>query len=350
MRREISQFPKCAPEPRPSAEARRSAHSTRVPRSRCPHQRPHPLPHPPHAFAAAACAALALLVPLSFVGPAGATTPDLPQGTILDGFASELTDPGGSPPGMNVPCTPTRAHPYPVVLVAGTAGNENVSWQSLSPALADEGYCVYGFNYGSTSITDGRFYGLGDIPKSAQELATFVKGVLADTHARKVDIVGHSQGGMMPRYYMKFLGGAAQVNMLVGLAPSNHGTTLDGLTSLTELFGSAASTGGTCDACTQQEAGSAFLTALNAGGDTQAGPRYVVIESRYDEVVTPYTSAFLEGPHVDNILLQDQCPSDFSEHLGILYDPVAQQDVLNALGADDPTFVPACSVVPPGIG
>ena len=52
--------------------------------------------------------------------------------------------------------------------------------------------------------------------------------VLAATGAAKVDLVGHSQGGMMPRYYLKFLGGAALVNRLVALAPSNHGTTLDG--------------------------------------------------------------------------------------------------------------------------
>jgi triacylglycerol esterase/lipase EstA (alpha/beta hydrolase family) len=281
---------------------------------------------------------------------AGAATPDLPQGTILNGLATELTDPGGSPPGMNVPCTLTSAHPYPVVLVAGTIANENVSWQALSPALADEGYCVYGFNYGATPITAGRFFGLGDIPTSAQALATFVSGVLSSTHASKVDIVGHSQGGMMPRYYVKFLGGAAKVNMLVGLAPSNHGTTLDGLTALTSLFGANLNTEGDCDACTQQLVGSSFLTALNQGGDTQPGPKYVVIESRYDEVVTPYTSAFLTGPHVQNILLQSQCATDFSEHLGILYDPIAQQDVLNALGPDDPSFVPTCSLVSPGIG
>jgi triacylglycerol esterase/lipase EstA (alpha/beta hydrolase family) len=305
----------------------------------------------------AACAALSLSMmgALSEVGTAGATTapataPDLPQGTIFTGFQTELSDPGGSPPGMNVPCTLTATHPFPVVLVAGTAANENVSWQALSPALADEGYCVYGFNYGATPATATRFYGLGDIPTSAAALKSFVNGVLTKTHAKKVDIVGHSQGGMMPRYYMKFLGGAAKVNMLVGLAPSNHGTTLDGLTALTELFGPNLSTDGYCDACTQQEVGSSFLTSLNAGGDTQPGPKYVVIESKYDEVVTPYTSAFLTGPKVQNILLQNQCSDDYSEHLGILYDPIAQQDVLNALGTDSPSFVPTCSVVPPGIG
>ena len=41
---------------------------------------------------------------------------------------------------------------------------------------------------------------------------------------------------MMPRYYLKFLGGASKVNTLVGLAPSNHGTTLDGLFTLASYF------------------------------------------------------------------------------------------------------------------
>jgi hypothetical protein len=38
---------------------------------------------------------------------------------------------------------------------------------------------------------------------------------------------------------------------------------------------------------------------------------------RYDEVVTPYTSGFLatDVNPVTNIVLQDKCPSDTSEHL-----------------------------------
>ncbi|CAM5231106.1 Alpha/beta fold hydrolase OS=Streptomyces tendae OX=1932 GN=F3L20_09145 PE=4 SV=1 [Streptomyces tendae] len=58
----------------------------------------------------------------------------------------------------------------------------------------------------------------------------------AATGAAKVDIVGHSQGGMMPRHYLKFLGGAAEVNALIGIAPTNHGTTLGGLTALLPYF------------------------------------------------------------------------------------------------------------------
>ncbi len=40
----------------------------------------------------------------------------------------------------------------------------------------------------------------------------------------------------MPNYYIKFLGGASKVDTFIGLAPSNHGTTLSGLTNLISDF------------------------------------------------------------------------------------------------------------------
>jgi triacylglycerol esterase/lipase EstA (alpha/beta hydrolase family) len=311
-----------------------------------------------HPLVAAAVAALvAVLLPWGSI--AAATAPPraaVPPGTIVQGVLADLTDPGGTPPGMNDwTCHPSTTHPYPVILLHGTLFNENLTWQALSPELVDAGYCVYGFDYGTGPYSDQGVYGVADIAHSAIELARFVDYVRIATRARQVDIVGHSQGGMMPRYYMKFLGGAPSVHMLVGLAPSNHGTTLDGsdaLLAVAHRLGIDAFTVAGCVACTEQinGQGSSFMATLNAGGDTVPGPDYVVIESMYDEVVTPYTSAFLKGPHVQNILLQAQCPTDFSEHIGIVYDPVALQDVLNALGPDDPGFQPTCSFVPPGIG
>ncbi len=287
--------------------------------------------------------------------PAGAATaasPPLPIGTIFTGLAAEILAPTSMPPGTdNWNCHVSAQHPYPVVLVHGTLFNEAASWQALSPMLANAGYCVYGFNYGATSLTFGRAFGLAPIPQSAGELAAFVSRVLAATGAPKVDIVGHSQGGMMPRYYLEDLGGADKVNMLVGLAPSNYGTTVDGFTDLylplsSAIPGLSFSTLG-APSFDEQFVGSSFLTALNRGGDTVPGVKYVVIESRYDEVVTPYTNAFLHGAGAQNILLQDQCSSDFTEHIGIIYDPVALQDVMNALGPDSPTFHPTCSLVLP---
>lgn len=253
-----------------------------------------------------------------------------------------------SPAGSNNGCRPTAAHPYPVVLVHGTFANMYDSWGALSPDLANNGFCVYAFNFGQT-IDPSSIDGTGSIEKSASQLSTFVNKVLSSTGATKVDLVGWSQGGMMPRYYLNNLGGASKVNMLVGLAPSNYGTTLDGITTLASDLGilgvTVSVTTAICPACTQQLQGSSFLTSLNTT-PTVAGVKYVVIETKDDEVVTPYTNAFLpSAPNVQNILLQNQCSQDASDHVSIAYDSNALSDVINALGPDNPTFVPSCQSV-----
>ncbi len=75
-------------------------------------------------------------------------------------------------------------------------------------------------------------FGLGDIKHSARQLADFVDEVLRRTGAQQVDLVGFSQGGMMPRYFLNALGGGPKVHNFVGIAPSNHGVTAQGLMNL----------------------------------------------------------------------------------------------------------------------
>ena len=237
-----------------------------------------------------------------------------------------------------------------MVLVHGTFEDMADNWQALSPLLSDHGYCVYALNYGSYDGSGAiGVDATGPIESSAQQLGSFVNRVLVATGASQVDLVGHSQGGMMPRYYMKFDGGAAKVHTLVGLAPSNHGTTLDGLFTLAGHFPGANAALTACPACAEQAAGSAFMTKLNSGGDTLPGVDYTVIESTNDEVVTPYQSAFLSGSHVTNITLQSQCAVDQGEHLSMAYDHIADADVLTALDPAQPV-VPACTPVAPVIG
>jgi len=229
-------------------------------------------------------------------------------------------------------CKPSAAHPRPVVLVHGTFASSVDNWLTLAPYLEDRGYCVFSLDYGQLSGVP-LIYGLGPIDKSAEQLKVFVDKVLAATDATETDLVGHSQGGMMPRYYLKFLGGADKVNALVGIAPSNHGTTLHGLTKLLPYFPGAEDLLSTATPAVAEEiAGSDFLTKLNAGGDTVPGVHYTVLATKYDEVVTPYRSQFLDGPDVRNILIQDLCPLDLSEHalLG-LTDRIAFHEVGNAL-------------------
>ncbi|MGW0968514.1 esterase/lipase family protein [Streptomyces sp. NPDC002516] len=232
----------------------------------------------------------------------------------------------------NYSCKPSATHPRPVVLVHGTFGNSVDNWLALAPYLTSRGYCVFSLDYGQLPGVP-LFNGLGPIDASAAQLQGFVDKVLAATGAAKVDLVGHSQGGMMPRYYLKFLGGAAKVNALVGIAPDNHGTNLNGLTNLLPYFPGAkdllsAATPGLAD----QIVGSAFLTKLNAGGDTVPGVHYTVIATKYDEVVTPYQSEFLSGSDVHNVLLQNLCSLDLSEHVAIgILDRIAYHEVANAL-------------------
>lgn len=266
-------------------------------------------------------------------------------------LANAALRPDTDPPGADDwTCRPSAAHPRPVVLVHGTVDNMTYTWHTLAPLLKNNGYCVFALNYGELpGLHVGlpgsvHTFGAGPIAASAAELGAFVDKVLASTGSSEVDIVGHSQGGMMPRYYVKNLGGAAKVDKLIALAPSNHGTTVDGLAKLPGV--PYLLTTGLGPAVGDQMVGSAFLRDLNAGGETVPGVTYTVVESAYDEIVTPYTSAFLTGPHVTNILLQDQCAADTSEHLGITFDAIALRDVLNAL---DPAHAkaPDCALTLP---
>lgn len=267
-------------------------------------------------------------------------------GSLAGGPAAHADTVDVSPPGANDwSCKPSTAHPYPVILVPGTFESMAKNWATMAPALKSEGYCVYALNYGTTNGIDAT----GPIADSAEQLAPFVDAVLAATGAKKVDLVGHSQGGMMPRYYLGFLNGAKKVNHLIGIAPSNHGT--QGLITPTpEPVPPATSLGGSnCQACADQQAGSPFLAMLNSIGDTVAGPAYTVISTTHDEVVTPYQSQFLAGSarQVTNITIQDKCPADLIEHDQTPNDPVVQRLVSSALGRPagqpaDPAYQPSC--------
>jgi hypothetical protein len=309
-------------------------------------------------------AAATLLV---FMAPSAASaTYSVPYGnTALADAAWNETWAPESVVGANNNCKPTSAHPYPVVLVHATLADEGSNWVTLAPLLANEGYCVYAFNYGETAaslplipfITPGRIDGLDHIEKSAEELRTFVGKVLSKSGASKVDLVGHSQGGMMPNYYIKLLGGASKVNELIGLAPSNHGTTLDGLTNLLEDFPFASEfTTGLLEllgapSLPEQEETSPFIKKLFGSGDPiVAGVRYAVIETNHDEVVTPYTHAFLNGSGITNITIQEQCPADPVAHIGMFDDSPSLQNVLNQLSSTpNPSFKAGCTNYGQGI-
>lgn len=231
---------------------------------------------------------------------------------------------GTPPPGANIPCDPKDKHPYPVVLVHGTFETMEQNWDLLSPRLKEKGYCVFALNYGNR--------GLGRIGESAHELDVFVDKVLAYTDTEKAQLVGHSQGGMMPRYWIKYLGGKEKLVDLVGLAPSNYGTKLG-----SDEMQNALGIDSPCPACDQQQDDSRFIKRLNEGDDTPGTGSFTQVATDDDEIIIPYTNCFLKGTErTSNVTLQDYNGGLPVTHQNIYNDPFAQKLVFDALANPGP--------------
>ncbi len=262
-------------------------------------------------------------------------------GSILDG----VDNPGTPPPGANVSsCVLTALHPDPIVLVHGTFGNQNDNWRALAPYLANAGYCVYTFTFGQTWYSGG-LGAVDDIGTSAQQLASFVGRVRSETGASRVVFVGHSQGGMLPRYYARYLGGAAYTKQIVALAASNDSTSVDGIGTLASIFpGASVLLWLFCPACTQQVTPSWYASGVDSSPVAYAAIEYTNIATTADEVVTPYTQAFLPAAaNVSNLRVQDVCPNDPVGHIGLAYDAGVAQMIVNALTPSQARPVPCAS-------
>jgi triacylglycerol esterase/lipase EstA (alpha/beta hydrolase family) len=210
----------------------------------------------------------------------------------------------------------------PVIIVAGTSANQplaSVFYAPMAARLRADGYRVYIFG-----LPGG---GLGDIAQTSQSLNTFADSVRAQTGASKVDLIGHSQGGLVGRYYIKSLGGASEVDSMISLGAPHYGTALANIGAFLGL--------GNClgvIACNQMAIGSSFLNNLNAGDDTIGNVRYTNIASTFDEVVFPYTTSFLnnDGNNV-NVKVQSPCWARVVGHLGLAIDGTVYSGIQDAL-------------------
>ncbi|EKT78641.1 lipase [Rhodococcus opacus M213] len=276
--------------------------------------------------------------------------------SFLAGVPLELGNPGGSAPGSNDwSCVPSDAHPEPVVLVHGTGGARQTNWAVYAPLLANEGYCVYSLTYGNFPELPWPLDAIGGmtpIDTGTAQIATFVDQVLSSTGASKVDLVGHSQGTLQANNYVKFFGGADKVSKIVSLAPPWHGTYGNDQISVGRsmralgIDDEVAAGFPVCGACPEMFQGSAFIDRMRADGVYVPGIEYTNIATRYDELVVPYTSGIEPGPNTTNIVVQDGCEQDYSDHVAVAGSARAAGFVLNALDPAHPRDVPCRFVAP----
>ncbi len=104
--------------------------------------------------------------------------------------------------------------PRPLIMIHGFAMNR-ANFVPLAFRLARAGLGpIVGFEYWS----------LGRVAAAARQLAWFVEQVQGLTGAPQVDIVGHSMGGVVGRYFVQLLGGDGAVANLITLGSPHLGT------------------------------------------------------------------------------------------------------------------------------
>ena len=124
---------------------------------------------------------------------------------------------------------------------------------------------------------------------TAAQVAAKVNQIKAQTGAKKIDIVTHSMGGLSSRYYLKFLGGTANVDHWVSLAGPNHGTNIAYLCLILTPI-----------SCLEMLPGSSLINKLNSGGETPGSVKYGTWWSPCDEIILPPTSTIMSGTAVNH--------------------------------------------------
>lgn len=204
----------------------------------------------------------------------------------------------------------------PVIIVAGTFSPAFAN-EPLAARLRADGYRTY--------IYELPGLGLGDIAQTSKPLASFVDNVLAQTGVGRVDLIGHSQGGLVLRYYIKYLGGSQKVDSAISLGAPHYGTVVADIATILG-FGSCLG----IIACQQMAQGSAFLDELNAGDDTIGNVQYTNLYTAYDELVRPVGNATLRDG-ATNVKIQSQCWFRFVGHIGLILDGTVYSGIEDAL-------------------
>ncbi len=167
----------------------------------------------------------------------------------------------------------------PVILVHGILGQRHLYWNIFKRRLESDGVrfhdCV--LPYGM----------LGDIRIAARFLKDKVDSALRGSHQEKVDLVCHSAGGLVARYYLMYLGGDRQVERIVTMGTPHQGT------YFSWMIGPPLS--GIAHVARQTRPGSRFLDEINGPGAIPKGVAFHNLWSPIDGIVVPSHNSKLAG-------------------------------------------------------
>ncbi|CAH0027745.1 unnamed protein product [Clonostachys rhizophaga] len=236
----------------------------------------------------------------------------------------------------------SEKHPNPLIMLHGLSANREVDLNTLGWNLTDAGYCVFSMTYGAHTLVPW-IGGLKSMRESAKEVAAFIKEVKTKTGAQKVDLLGHSEGGVMAIYVPMTQSGIAEiVDHNIALGPAIHGAKYFGFTDLlyfggevTRNLASLALKVLGCAACDDMATDGDVYDDFkaNAGKIIQPGNKASIIMSNADTLVAPATSR-IDEPGARNIIVQDTCPDDAVGHAGLAWDKTVWGLVVNELTED----------------
>jgi len=169
-------------------------------------------------------------------------------------------------------------HRPPVLLIHGFLGTRG-SMFVLEQRLLRDGFQVFSFNLGMLNVRD--------IRTSAFLIHRKVETICQQTGIRRIDIVGHSMGGLIGLYYVKRLGGKDQVRRMVMLGTPARGTWVAALGVATLGLWSASSW--------QLLPGSDFLDDLHKGPLPNEVEFFTIAAER--DWLCPPSATQLEGAH-----------------------------------------------------
>jgi len=165
------------------------------------------------------------LPPMRGLAPLTPLGPQLPNAvTPAPGTWRPPAQGPSQPPSQNPPQPPAddpAGAPYPIVLMHGMFGFQKIELLGLdyfNGIVADLAA------HGETQVFATHVPMLASSADRATAIQPFIDQVLAQTGKRKVNLIGHSQGGLDARYLVSSMGYGDRVASVTMIATPNHGS------------------------------------------------------------------------------------------------------------------------------